>query len=186
MPHSPDHPPKRPAGRAAKSSPALPGRRAKDAPSGNGPTGMIEERPAPIDLGILPGLTGYQLRLAQIRVFHHFVHALAGFDLTPGLLGVLAIIGANQGLKQSELAQAVHLDRSTVVGVIDKLEARGWAQRRVLPGDRRAHGLWLTEPGRQALEQSLVELHRHEQHITRELSAEETKTLTSLLARVCP
>jgi len=139
----------------------------------------------PLDLGILPRLTGYQLRLAQIRVFRHFALALAAFDLTPGLLGVLVIVGANRGLKQTELAQAVRLDRSTMVGVIDKLEARGWVQRRATAGDRRAHGLWLTAAGERALALSLEAVQRHERHIARELSAAETKTLASLLARVC-
>ena len=72
--------------------------------------------------GMLPGLVGYQLRMAQIAIFRDFADALGEFDVTPGLFGVLVIIESNPDLKQSDVARATHLDRSTVVSVIDNLE----------------------------------------------------------------
>ena len=89
------------------------------------------------DFGVLPDLVGYQLRMAQIALFRDFAEGPGGEDVTPGLFGVLVIIEANPDLKQSELARATHLDRSTVVTVIDNLERRGLVQRRAAPNDRR-------------------------------------------------
>ncbi len=37
-----------------------------------------------LDLGILPGLLGYQLRRAQVTVFQHFAGALGDWNVTPG------------------------------------------------------------------------------------------------------
>ena len=71
--------------------------------------------------GMLPELVGYQLRMAQIALFRDFAQGPGGEDVTPGLFGVLVIIEANPDLKQSELARATQLDRSTVVTVIDNL-----------------------------------------------------------------
>ena len=59
-----------------------------------------------IDLGMLPDLVGYHLRLAQIAIFRDFRKALGDFDITPGLFGVLVLIEENAGMKQTELARA--------------------------------------------------------------------------------
>ena len=88
-------------------------------------------------LGMLPELIGYQLRMAQIALFKDFSQGPGGEDVTPGLFGVLVIIEANPDMKQSDLARATHLDRSTVVTVIDNLEKRGLVERRVALHDRR-------------------------------------------------
>jgi len=89
------------------------------------PTIPAASKKSDVDYGLLPGLVGYQLRMAQIALFRDFAQGPGGEDVTPGLFGVLVIIEANPDLKQSELARATHLDRSTVVTVIDNLERRG-------------------------------------------------------------
>ena len=55
------------------------------------------------------------------------------------------IIDANPGLTQQALADAAHLDRSTVVTVLDKLEDRALVERHA--ADRRSNGLFLTSNG---------------------------------------
>ena len=102
---------------------------------------------ARLDLGFLPGLVGYQLRMAQIALFRDFAQGPGEHAVTPGLFGVLVIIEANPDLKQSELARATHLDRSTVVTVIDNLERRGLVDRRAALNDRRSNAIRLTPDG---------------------------------------
>lgn len=53
-----------------------------------------------------------------------------------------------EGCSQSALAERVGLDGSSLVRLIDLLEARGLVERRVDPADRRARHLVLTAPGR--------------------------------------
>lgn len=53
------------------------------------------------------------------------------------------------GITQSELASRLGLDTSTLVRLIDLLEARGLIERRIDPGDRRARLIDLTLSGRQ-------------------------------------
>jgi DNA-binding MarR family transcriptional regulator len=96
---------------------------------------------------MLPELIGYQLRMAQIALFKDFAQGPGGEDVTPGLFGVLVIIEANPDMKQSDLARATHLDRSTVVTVIDNLEKRGLVERRVALHDRRSNAIRLTAAG---------------------------------------
>src|SRR5258706_14060603 len=93
---------------------------------------------------MLPGLLGYRLRLAQQIVFRDFAKSVA--ELSPGRVGILLLIDANPGVTQSGLAEAVGLDRSTMVGLVDTLEDRHLIERR--PGeDRPPNRPWLTRPG---------------------------------------
>ena len=54
---------------------------------------------------------------------------------------------AGGGIRQTDLAARVGLDTSTLVRLLDLLEARGLIERRIDPGDRRARQLFLTPAG---------------------------------------
>ena len=136
------------------------------------------------DYGPLPYLIGYQLRRAQVRVFNDFSRHMADLDLTPGQFGVLALINANAGLNQSELGNAMGVDRSTVVSVIDRLERLGLAERRPAPNDRRSYALYLSEKGKKILAMARRRVMQHEKDIARHLSEEEHTLLLSLLKRL--
>ena len=131
--------------------------------------------------GALPDLLGYRLRLAQQAVFRDFAASVQG--LSPGRVGLLIIVDANPGLTQSRLAEAVHRDRSTMVGVLDQLEARGLIERR-RGRDRRTNGLWLTPAGRALLARALRAIARHERRIAARLAPAERRALLRLLGKI--
>ncbi|NMG74096.1 MarR family winged helix-turn-helix transcriptional regulator [Aromatoleum diolicum] len=139
-----------------------------------------------LDYGMLPGLAGYQLRLAQIAIFRDFSEALGEYDVTPGLFGILVIIEANAGLKQTELARAAHLDRSTVVSVIDNLERRSLVERRAAENDRRSNSLVLTADGAALLKKLKRRVVDHEKRLVEHLTEEERGTLVTLLQKIFP
>lgn len=134
-----------------------------------------------LNAGALPGLLGYRLRLAQQAVFRDFAESVHG--LSPGRVGLLITIDANAGLTQSRLAEIASRDRSTMVGVLDQLEARGLIERR-RGADRRSNGLWLTRAGRTLLARALREIARHERRIAARLTAVERRRLLALLAKI--
>lgn len=147
----------------------------------------ISSKTSPKDalrLDLLPGLIGYQLRLAQLSIFNDFAAELKDFDISPGRFGVLVLISANPGMTQSLLASATQLDRSTMVTVIDQLEARGLVERRASPTDRRSNALVLTEEGEKLLKQLKRRIKQHETRIANTMTAEETATLVGLLTRI--
>ncbi len=136
--------------------------------------------------GLLPDLIGYQLRMAQIALFRDFAQGPGAEDVTPGLFGVLVIIEANPDMKQSELARATHLDRSTVVTVIDNLERRGLVERRVALHDRRSNAIRLTEAGGTLLKKLKRQVMAHEKRLMENFSADERETFIRLLQKVFP
>ena len=131
--------------------------------------------------GLLPALVGYRLRLAQQAVFRDFAASVPG--LSPGRVGMLLLIEANPGVTQSRLAHAVNRDRSTMVGVLDQLEAKSLIERR-RGADRRTNGVWLTRAGRTALARAKRAIAIHERRVAAKLSPSERAQLLKLLARV--
>jgi DNA-binding MarR family transcriptional regulator len=131
--------------------------------------------------GPLPGLLGYRLRLAQQAVFRDFAKSVS--EIPPGRVGILLLIDANPGVTQSRLAQAVGLDRSTMVGVLHVLEARALLERR-RGEDRRTNGLWLTRGGRSLVEGLKQRIRLHERRVAARLSAQEKTQLLLLLEKL--
>jgi DNA-binding MarR family transcriptional regulator len=132
--------------------------------------------------GLLPSLLGYRLRLAQQAVFRDFASSVG--ELSPGRVGILLLLEANPGVAQGRLAQAVSLDRSTMVGIVDMLEERGLIARR-RGEDRRTNGLWLTEEGRALVARLKRRIQAHERRVAARLTAQERAQLLALLEKLC-
>ncbi len=139
-----------------------------------------------LKLDLLPNLLGYRLRRAQINVFRDFVHSMASDGLTPGQFGLLTLIGANPGLNQSRLAEAIGVDRSTMVTALNRLEGRGWIERGPSPSDRRAFAVALTALGQTVLARSKRRVRAHEKRIAGTLSSGQRETLMDLLEALTP
>jgi DNA-binding MarR family transcriptional regulator len=131
--------------------------------------------------GMLPGLLGYRLRLAQQALFRDFAATVA--ELSPGRVGILLLIEANPGVTQTRLAQAVSLERSTMVGVLHMLEGRGLVERR-RGEDRRTNGLWLTAQGRTVVGKLKRRIQLHERRVAARLSTAERELLVGLLEKL--
>jgi hypothetical protein len=74
-----------------------------------------------------------------------FEEALTTTDLTPRKHQVLATASDGRHT-QTELARIVGLDKTTMMVTLDELERTGLAERRPLPGDRRARIVAVTAP----------------------------------------
>ena len=146
-------------------------------------TGTVEAGEA-VDYDILPELVGYHLRRAQSVVFDDFLRTMAAQRIAPGQFGVLVVIAANPGLSQSALARAVGVERSTMVEVIDRLQARGLVERRPSAADRRSYALGLSAAGRRLLTRLKPMVRRHERRVAKRLDAAEKATLIGLLRRL--
>ncbi|MBX9943962.1 MAG: MarR family transcriptional regulator [Reyranella sp.] len=154
---------------------------------GRPPAKSPAAKPVPrLDRGVLPTLLGYALRRAQSAVFADFsaTFSAAGEALTPGEFGLLVLVGRNAGLSQTALARALGIDRSTLVPILDRLQARGLLVRRRSPSDGRMHALALTSSGGEALARFTGLVKTHERRIGSRLSAAETRTLIGLLEKV--
>jgi len=125
------------------------------------------------------------LRRAQLAVFADFSAAQRGSIVRPGQFSVLAVIGRNPGLSQSQLCEALGIKRANLVAVIDHFESLELVRRDPSATDRRSNRLTLTAAGEHALQKAVEDLATHEAHITRRLGAAGRLALLEQLAKLC-
>jgi DNA-binding MarR family transcriptional regulator len=134
--------------------------------------------------GAADELLGYHLRRAQVLMVQDFADAMADSGISPGQIGVLLLVAANPGVNQTTVGNALGIDRSTLVSMLDRLEERKVIARTPSPRDRRSHALLLTAQGQEFLTTLLPRLDKHEQRIAARLSTPERATLIGLLRRI--
>ncbi len=78
-----------------------------------------------------------------------FARASERHDLTSAQARLLCIL-ADRSRGMAELAGLLGVEKAAVTGLVDRVERRGLAERTVVPGDRRALRVGVTEPGRRA------------------------------------
>ena len=76
--------------------------------------------------------------------------------LTRSQWWVLNHLYFNEGITQSELADVLDIEKPTLGRLLDRLEGKGWLERRADPADRRAKRVYLT-----GNVQSLMRVLRH-------------------------
>eukprot|EP01032_Pedospumella_encystans_P037940 gene37940-42971_t len=64
-----------------------------------------------LDFSVMDDAVGYRLRRAQLAVFQHFNEAFSSKGLRPTDFAVLLLLTNNQGAKQSEVAEALGIQR---------------------------------------------------------------------------
>jgi DNA-binding MarR family transcriptional regulator len=93
--------------------------------------------------------TGMLISTVHRRCQKVFNDALRPLGIEERHFATLAVLAGAGPLTQRRLGDLLDLDKSSLGRIVDDLERKQLAQRRALPGDRRAHAVHLTEQGRQ-------------------------------------
>jgi len=109
--------------------------------------------------------------------------ALEPAGLRPRHVVALTILRDHGPLTQSALAEALRLDPSNLVGLLNELEERDLVVRRRDPGDRRRHIVEVSSGGREALEQAERALASVQDDVLAALDEDERAALYDLLLR---
>ena len=88
------------------------------------------------------------MRAARV-LRRRFGAVLAPWDLSPHQARALRVVGQGDGVRLSELAEALRIAPRSATEVADGLQERGLVERAADPTDRRAVVLTVTEAGRQ-------------------------------------
>ena len=106
--------------------------------------------------------------LALQRATHRTLHALgarlAALDLAASEINALANLADGRPRSVRELSADTGIRATTLTGVLDRLERRGYLVRELDPADRRSFRLTLTAPGRAVAGQvrrAVTDLERH-------------------------
>ncbi len=124
---------------------------------------------------------GFLLSKAYQHAWAILKEEIEAYDLTPPQFALLCFLWQQDGLTQAELSEKGQIDRSTLGGLIDRLERSGLLERRQHPQDRRAYRIYLTEQGT-AMENTLSACaERSLKRITSGLNENELKELRRML-----
>lgn len=133
----------------------------------------------------LSASVGFLLAKAAELVAADFEHSLRPYGIKARDYGVMSLLHRHGALSQQRIGDAVQIDRTTMVSVIDDLETAGLVQRMRDPQDRRRYAVTLTETGRTLFREALAQVNEevHEAFLS-PLSEEERRSLVSMLTRL--
>ncbi len=98
--------------------------------------------------------------LALQRATHHTLHALsaalADLNLSAAEINALANLGEGGTLSVRQLSERTGTRASTLTGLLDRLENRGYLVRELDPSDRRSFRLPLTDLGQEVAARALT------------------------------
>jgi DNA-binding MarR family transcriptional regulator len=134
-----------------------------------------------IALGVLDQRLGYFVRRLQVWIFQDFIGCLATLALSPAQFSVLAVIQANEGLSQSELAATLGIERARLVRLLHRLEQRNLTRRLPSSADGRRHALRLTREGQRVLARAKSLSDQHEAGLLRRLGPDRYRLLMDAL-----
>ena len=110
-----------------------------------------------------------------------FDRRVASLELTRSQWWVLTYVFRDQALTQSELADHLEIGKVALGNLIDRLEAKGWVERRPDPNDRRINRVFLTAKAAPIMEDMRAPAQDLYDMIVSGLSKAQRETLVDLL-----
>lgn len=129
-------------------------------------------------------MPGHLIRRAQQISTAIFAEECAGFDLTSVQFAALKAVEANPDVDATRLSALIAFDRSTIGGVLERLEAKGWLLRHPSPSDKRLKLLRLTPDGKRLLRRVMPAVRRVQQRLLEPLPAADQAVFLRLLGHL--
>jgi MarR family transcriptional regulator, lower aerobic nicotinate degradation pathway regulator len=113
-----------------------------------------------------------------------FAEATAGYDITSPQWAALRALHERPGIEQAKLSELIAYDRSTIGGLVDRLESKGLVGRSFDVADRRLKRLNLTPAGHRLFEELRDKVRSVTHRFIEPLEPDEVEQLLSLLERL--
>lgn len=128
--------------------------------------------------------TGYHIRRAYNALRGDLTQRLKPLGLRITTYSCLLLITQNPGIRQTELAGALDIERPNLVAILDELLRNGWIQRERMASDRRAFALNATPQGKRICKKAVLANQQNEQKILAALSERQVDTLMDALQKI--
>lgn len=148
------------------------------------PTPATSVSGTPFKLGVLDQVMNFRMLRIRNLLTARYREETSKLGLRPGSFGALAIIEANPGIAQIDVAKVGGYDQTALVCILDDFEARGWATRARDPSDRRRHRVEITDAGREALSGLLERALQNERPARDALDTNELAALRNAIDKI--
>jgi DNA-binding MarR family transcriptional regulator len=144
----------------------------------------VDEGEASVSDGGLQQFTGYLMKRAFNIVQADLTRVLEPFGLRMLSFSTLIVVIEHPDITQTQLAQALSVERSNIVVLLDALEAAGLLSRNPVPHNRRAYALRATLAGQRLAERAQKAVAEHEARLFAVLSDAEHAALRRALGKL--
>jgi MarR family transcriptional regulator, lower aerobic nicotinate degradation pathway regulator len=144
----------------------------------------MPSKPSPITMDAVYTAPGYLFRRMQQIAVSIFVEECRAFDLTPVQYAALVAIHTHPGIDATRLSAVIAFDRSTLGSVIERLQAKGYIERKPAPEDKRIKLLYMTRAGTALLRDIIPAVERAQARMLEPLKPADRKTLMALLEQL--
>lgn len=144
----------------------------------------LPARDAPLADTLLRQFAGYEMKMSYMLIHEDMVRVLKPTGLRIVTFSALSIVVENPDISQTQLSQALQIERSGVVVIVDELENAELITRNRVEGDRRSYALRATLKGRNLWNRAEKLVHEHENRMLAGFSRSERETLKGLLGRI--
>lgn len=132
----------------------------------------------------LRALVGYGVKRANSAMMGDVERLLGRFGLRRTTFSALSVIAGNAGIRQSEVAEVLAIERPNLVAILDELQRPGLIERVRDAADRRAYLLTATADGLARVTEAGGALRAYDARLTAGMSAAERAALIAALRRV--
>jgi DNA-binding MarR family transcriptional regulator len=144
----------------------------------------MPSKSAPITMDAVYTAPGYLFRRMQQIAVAIFVEECRTHDLTPVQYAALVAIRTHPGIDATRLSAVIAFDRSTLGNVIERLEAKGYIERKSGREDKRVKLLDLTREGAALLREIVPSVDRAQARMLQPLKPVDRKTLMGLMTQL--
>jgi DNA-binding MarR family transcriptional regulator len=127
---------------------------------------------------------GYLLKHADLRYAALTSAELEPLGISPREWAALNCLDERHGLSQREAADLLGVDRTTMVALVDELQAKGCVKREPHADDRRKNNVALTRKGRDVLQRGARLIDECERRFLAVLGESDAEQLKNALAAV--
>jgi DNA-binding MarR family transcriptional regulator len=142
---------------------------------------LVIRSPAVLDI---EKSVGFLLTKSHQRICAIFKEEFDRYDLTPQQFGLLGFLWQQDNQSQAELSARSQIDRTTMGGLIDRLEKEGLVRRHPHPEDRRAYRICLTPKGQSLADELCPLAERVQAKFVERITPEELATLRTILEKL--
>ena len=144
----------------------------------------MPNKPAAVTMDVVYAAPGYLFRRMQQIAVSIFVEECRAYDLTPVQFASLVAIRTHPGIDATRLSAVIAFDRSTLGSVIERLEAKGYVERKPGREDKRVKLLHLTKPGAALLREIMPSVDKAQARMLQPLKPADRKTLLALMVQL--